>query len=50
MDHASRKKNEVLMKKKQELKDFMTRRIAHLIEEHDNRLKIFRTRDLDVEV
>jgi hypothetical protein len=29
---ATRKQEEVLEKKKQELKDFMTRRIAHLIE------------------
>jgi hypothetical protein len=28
----------------------MTRRIAHLIEEHKNRLNLFRTIDLDVEV
>jgi hypothetical protein len=32
-DHARRKEEEVLEKKKQELKDFMTRRIAHLIKE-----------------
>jgi hypothetical protein len=45
-----RKEEEFLEKKKQELKDFMTRRIAHLIEEQENRLKLFRTRNLDVEV
>jgi hypothetical protein len=28
----------------------MTRRIAHLIEEHENRSKLFRTRDLGVEI
>jgi hypothetical protein len=28
----------------------MTRRITHLIEEHENRLKLLRTRNLDVEV
>jgi hypothetical protein len=45
-----RKEEEVLEQKKQELKDFMTRRITHLIEEKENRLKLFRTRNLDVEV
>jgi hypothetical protein len=28
----------------------MTRRIAHLIEEWENRAKLFKTRDLDVKV
>jgi hypothetical protein len=32
-DQAIRKEEEVLEQKKKELKDFMTRRIAHLIEE-----------------
>ena len=49
-DQARRKEEEVSEQKKQELKDFMTRRIAHLIEEQENRLKLFRTRNLDVEV
>jgi hypothetical protein len=49
-DQARRKEEEVLEQKKQELKDFMTRRIAHLIEEQENRSKLFNTRDLDVEV
>jgi hypothetical protein len=49
-DQARRKEEEVLEKKKQELKDFMTRRITQLIEEHENRSKLLRTRDLDVEV
>jgi hypothetical protein len=35
-DQARRKEEEVLEQKKQELKDFMTRRITHLIEEHEN--------------
>jgi hypothetical protein len=39
-----------LEQKKQDLKYFMTRRIAHLIEEQENRSKIFNTRGLDVEV
>jgi hypothetical protein len=49
-DQTRRKEEEVLEQKKQELKDFMTRRIAHLIEEQENRSKLFRTRNLDVEV
>jgi hypothetical protein len=49
-DQARRKEEEILEQKKQELKDFMTRRITHLIEEKDNREKIFKTRDLDVKV
>jgi hypothetical protein len=49
-DQARRKEEEVLEQKKQELKDFMTRRITHLIEEQENRSKLFRTRNLDVEV
>jgi hypothetical protein len=38
-----------LEQKKQELKDFMTRRIAHLIEEQENRSKLFNTSNPDVE-
>jgi hypothetical protein len=50
-DQAKRKEEEeVLEQKKQELKDFMTRRIAYLIKEHENRSKLFDTRNLDVEV
>jgi hypothetical protein len=49
-DQARRKEEEVLEQKKQELKDFMTRRIAHLIEEQENRSKLFRTINLDVKV
>jgi hypothetical protein len=49
-DQARRKEEEILEQKKQELKDFMTRRIAHLIEEQENQAKLFQTRDLDVEV
>jgi hypothetical protein len=49
-DQARRKEEEVLEQKKQELKDFMTRRITHLIEEQENQAKLFKTRDLDVEV
>ena len=50
-DQDKRKKEEeVLEKKKQELKEFMTRRITHLIEEHKKRSKLFNTRDPDVKV
>jgi hypothetical protein len=49
-DQGKRKEEEVLEKNKQELKYFMTRRITHLIKEHENRSKLFRTRNLDVEV
>jgi hypothetical protein len=49
-DQARIKDEEVLEKKKQELKYFMTRRIAHLIEEKENRLKLLRTKILDIEV
>jgi hypothetical protein len=49
-DQARRKEEEVLEQKNQELKDFMTRRITHLIQEQENREKLFKTRDLDVEV
>jgi hypothetical protein len=38
-----------LEQKKQELKDFMTRRITHLIEEHKSRSQIFKTSNPDVE-
>jgi hypothetical protein len=38
-----------LKQKKQELKDFMTRRIAHLIEEQESISKLFNTSNLDVE-
>jgi hypothetical protein len=48
-DQARRQEEEeVLEQKKQELKEFMTRRITHLIEEQKNKLKLFNTRDPDV--
>jgi hypothetical protein len=49
-DQARRKEEEVLEQKKEQLKDFMTRRISHFLEEHENRSKLFRTRNLDIEV
>jgi hypothetical protein len=49
-EQARRKEEEeVLEQKKQELKDFMTRRIAHLIEEQKSRSQIFNTSNSDVE-
>jgi hypothetical protein len=49
-EQARRKQEEeVLEQKKQELKDFMTRRIAHLIEEHKRISQIFNTRTSNVE-
>jgi hypothetical protein len=48
-DQARRKKEEeVLEQKKQELKDFMTRRITYLIEEQENRSNLFNTRNPEV--
>jgi hypothetical protein len=48
-DQAKQRKNKKFWRqKKQELKDFMTRRIAQLIEEQENKSKLFDTRDLDV--
>jgi hypothetical protein len=50
-DQARRKEErKILVQKKQELKDFMTRRITHLIEEKKIRSKLFNTRNLDIEV
>jgi hypothetical protein len=49
-DQNRRKGEEVLEQKKQELKDFMARRIMQLIEEQVNISKLLRTEDLDVEV
>jgi hypothetical protein len=49
-EQARRKQEEeVLEQKKQELKDFMIRRITHLIEEHKSRSQIFNTSNSDVE-
>jgi predicted phage tail protein len=50
IDQSRRKEEEeVLEQKKQELKDFMTRRIVHLIEEQKSRSQIFNTSNWDVE-
>jgi hypothetical protein len=47
-DQARRKEQEVLEQKKQELKDFMTNRIAHLIDEQEKKSKLFRAVDVKV--
>jgi hypothetical protein len=47
-DRARREEKEVLEQKKQELKDFMTRKITHLIEEQENQAKLFKTKDWNV--
>ena len=44
-----KEEEEALEQKKQHLKYFITRRITQLIEEQENRLKLFDTRDPDVE-
>jgi len=49
-EQVRRKEKEVSDQKKKDLKDFMTRRITHLIEEQENRSKLFKTKNLDVEV
>jgi hypothetical protein len=50
-DRIQRKEEEEdLEQKKKELRDFMARRIAHLLEEQENNSKQLRTRDLAVEV
>jgi hypothetical protein len=45
----SKEEEEFLEQKKRELKYFVTRRIAHLIEEQENNSKLFNTRGPDVE-
>jgi hypothetical protein len=42
--------NETLEKKKQDLINFMTRKITYLLEEQGNRSNLFETKDLDVKV
>jgi hypothetical protein len=50
-DQARRKEEEeVLEQKKQELKDFITKRITHLIEEQENRSQLFNNNDIDIKV
>ena len=48
-DKSRQNEEEVLEQKKQELKDFMTKRITHLIEEQKSRSRIFNTSNPDVE-
>jgi hypothetical protein len=50
-DQMQRKQEEEdLEQKKKELRDFMARRIAHLLEEQENQSKLLRTKDIDDEV
>jgi hypothetical protein len=50
-DQARRnEEEEVLEKKKKELKDFITKRISHLIEEQENISQIFNNSDVDIKV
>jgi hypothetical protein len=50
-DQARRKEEEeVLEQKKQDLKYFMTKRIAHLIKEQENRSQLFNNNDVDIKV
>jgi hypothetical protein len=50
-DQIRRKQEEEdLEQKKKELRDFMARRITHLLEEQENQSKLLRTKDMDVEV
>jgi hypothetical protein len=50
-DQIRRKQEEEdLEQKKQELRDFMARRIVHLLKEQEDQSNLLRTRDLDVEV
>jgi hypothetical protein len=50
-DQIRRKQEEeALEQKKKELRDFMARRIAHLLQEQEGQLKLIRTKGLDVEV
>jgi hypothetical protein len=50
-DRTRRKQEEEdLEHKKKELRDFMTRRVVHLLEEQEDWLKLLRTRYLDIEV
>jgi hypothetical protein len=44
-----KEEKEALEQKKQELMEFITRRIAYLMEEQDNRSKLLNTSELDVE-
>jgi hypothetical protein len=50
-DHIRRKQEEeALEENKKELRDFMAKRIAHLLEEQENQSKLLRTKNLNVEI
>jgi hypothetical protein len=48
-DQTRRKEEEALEQKKQELRDFMTKRITHLLKEQEDQSKLLRTSYPDVE-
>jgi hypothetical protein len=49
-DQTQRKEEEALEKKKQYLRDFMAKRITHLLKEQENQSKLLKTKNLYVEV
>jgi hypothetical protein len=49
-DQTRRKEEEALEQKKQDLRDFMANRIAHLLKEQENQSKLLWTRNMDVKV
>jgi hypothetical protein len=50
-DQIRRKQEEEdLEQKNKELRDFMARRIVHLLEEQENHSKLLRTKDMDIKV
>jgi hypothetical protein len=50
-DQIRRKQEEeALEQKKKELRDFMAKRIAHLLEEQENQSKLLRTRNMAIKV
>jgi hypothetical protein len=50
-DQIRRKEEEeALEHKKKDLRDFMARRITHLLKEQEDQSKLLRTRELDIEV
>jgi hypothetical protein len=49
-DQSRRKEEEVLEKKKQYLRDFMTKRITHLLKEQEDQSKLLRARHRNIEI
>jgi hypothetical protein len=48
-DQTRRKEEEALEQKKRELRDFMMKRITHLLKEQEDQSKLLRTNNLDIE-